>query len=97
MHQEENAFLSQGEEYARVCRDAKTGLRVEDSECEKAGVQGADRLALGSFHGVLKLFWFFRFLQLLGLFWVFRHFWSDHHPQQFECVPLVLPGSPKCR
>ncbi|WP_314130183.1 hypothetical protein [Rothia mucilaginosa] len=39
MHQEENAFLSQGEEYARVCQDAKTGLRVEDSECEKAGVQ----------------------------------------------------------
>ena len=39
MHQEENAFLSQGEEYARVCQDAKTGLRVEDSECEKAGLQ----------------------------------------------------------
>lgn len=39
MHQEENAFLSQGEEYARVCQDAKTGLRVEDSECEKAGIQ----------------------------------------------------------
>ena len=48
MHQEENAFLSQGEEYARVCQDAKTGLRVEDSECEKAGVQEPTESPSGS-------------------------------------------------
>lgn len=39
LHQEENAFLATGEEYARVCQDANTGERVDDSECEKAGVQ----------------------------------------------------------
>lgn len=39
MHQEENAFLATGDEYARVCQDATTGQRVDDSECEKAGAQ----------------------------------------------------------
>ena len=39
LHQEENAFLATGEEYARVCQNANTGERVDDSECEKAGVQ----------------------------------------------------------
>ena len=48
MHQEENAFLSQGEEYARVCQDAKTALRVEDSECEKACVQEPTESPSGS-------------------------------------------------
>lgn len=39
MHQEENAFLASDDEYARVCQDATTGERVDDSECEKAGAQ----------------------------------------------------------
>lgn len=39
MHQDENAFLASDDEYARVCQDATTGERVDDSECEKAGAQ----------------------------------------------------------
>ena len=38
LHKEEEAFTADGgEEFAQVCQDAKTGRRVEDSECEKAG------------------------------------------------------------
>ena len=36
LHQSEEAFSADGEEYAQVCQDSNTGLRVEDEQCEKA-------------------------------------------------------------
>ena len=36
LHQSEEAVSADGEEYAQVCQDANTGLRVEDEQCEKA-------------------------------------------------------------
>ena len=36
LHQSEEAFSADGEEYAQVCQDSNTGLRVEDEQCERA-------------------------------------------------------------
>ena len=40
LHQSEEAFSADGEEYAQVCQDSNTGLRVEDEQCEKGRERG---------------------------------------------------------
>lgn len=51
LHQEEEAFNADGEEFAQVCQDTNTGLRVDDSECEKAGVAADASPSTGSSSG----------------------------------------------
>ena len=88
LHQSEEAFSADGEEYAQVCQDSNTGLRVEDEQCERAEKEAGNTSSdsgsgsSGDSHSGTQ------------------NSGNSGHDTPFRCnqrVPVVLPRAPQRR